>query len=87
MPDRPNPVIDDLGLSPAASTLVTARYLRRDATGVVCETPGQMMDRVAFHVAAAEDLHHPRSSRETGTVAVTDARSDRSVRIRSPATE
>lgn len=62
MPDRPNAVIDDLGLSPAASTLVTARYLRRDATGVVCETPGQMMDRVAFHVAAAEDHYRPHTS-------------------------
>lgn len=63
MSDRPDQVTDDLGLSPAALALLAARYLRRDAGGTVCESPGQMMDRVAVHVAAAEDRYRPGASR------------------------
>ncbi|MFD7842836.1 adenosylcobalamin-dependent ribonucleoside-diphosphate reductase [Nocardia sp. NPDC059764] len=50
---------NDLGLPAAALTVVTERYLRRDADGHVCESPGQMMDRVAGSVARAEDGYRP----------------------------
>jgi ribonucleoside-diphosphate reductase alpha chain len=55
-------VIDDLGLSPAALAVVAERYLRRDTGGRVCESTGQMMDRVARHVAGAEDRYRTGSS-------------------------
>ncbi|WP_330180529.1 adenosylcobalamin-dependent ribonucleoside-diphosphate reductase [Nocardia sp. NBC_01503] len=59
--DRPEQaaVADDLGLSPAAFAVVAERYLRRDGNGRVCESPGQMMDRVARFVARAEDDYRP----------------------------
>lgn len=50
-------VVDDLGLQPAALTVLGERYLLRDDHGRVVESPGQMMDRVAAHVAQAEDLY------------------------------
>lgn len=50
-------VVDEIGLTPAALELVTARYLRRDATGRVCESTGRMMDRVANFVARSEDSY------------------------------
>ncbi|GAB4585629.1 adenosylcobalamin-dependent ribonucleoside-diphosphate reductase [Nocardia sp. IFM 10818] len=52
--------IDDLGLSPVARTVVEQRYLRRDDQGRICETAGQMMDRVAGFVAQAEDAYRTR---------------------------
>ncbi|RDI60444.1 adenosylcobalamin-dependent ribonucleoside-diphosphate reductase [Nocardia pseudobrasiliensis] len=54
--------VDDLGLSPAALAVVTERYLRRDVDGRICESTGQMMDRVAEFVARAEDIHRPGSA-------------------------
>lgn len=55
---------DDLGLSPAALMVLGDRYLLRDSGGRPVETPGQMMDRVAGFVAAAEDLYRPGSSQQ-----------------------
>jgi ribonucleoside-diphosphate reductase alpha chain len=54
-------VRDDLGLTVGARTVLYERYLRRDECGRVVESTGEMMDRVARHVAAAEDEHRPGS--------------------------
>ncbi len=54
-------VIDDLGLPQEALAVVAERYLRRDAGGRVCESTGHMMDRVARHVARAEDEYRTGS--------------------------
>ena len=55
-------VRDDLKLSLAAVTVLRERYLRRDERGRPTESTGQMMDRVANCVAAAEDGYRPGSS-------------------------
>jgi ribonucleoside-diphosphate reductase alpha chain len=55
-------VRDDLKLSLAAVTVLRERYLRRDQRGRPTESTGQMMDRVANCVAAAEDGYWPGSS-------------------------
>ncbi|WP_235948807.1 adenosylcobalamin-dependent ribonucleoside-diphosphate reductase [Nocardia terrae] len=55
-------VIDDLGLSPVALAVLSERYLLRDDSGSLRETPGQMMDRVAVAVAHAEDDYRPGAS-------------------------
>lgn len=47
-------VQDDLKLSVNAVEVLKKRYLRRDERGEICETPGQMFDRVASHVSLAE---------------------------------
>jgi len=44
----------DVELSPNADVRLRERYLRRDAGGRVVETPAELFDRVAGHVAAAE---------------------------------
>lgn len=59
---NPQAVIDDLGLDPAARAVLAERYLLRDEAGVIRETPGGMMDRVAAHVARAEDEYRPGAS-------------------------
>lgn len=46
----------DLDLSANARRVLRARYLRRDADGEICETPGELVDRVARAVAHAELL-------------------------------
>jgi len=55
MPGDPRGAVNDLDLGPIALAAVAERYLRRDEHGEVSESPGQMMDRVALHVARAED--------------------------------
>lgn len=55
-------VRDELKLSLAAVTVLRERYLRRDEQGHPTESTGEMMDRVARWVAAAEDQHRPGSS-------------------------
>ncbi|WP_083884085.1 adenosylcobalamin-dependent ribonucleoside-diphosphate reductase [Nocardia higoensis] len=62
MVDRRDAVDDDLGLTPTAIAVLAERCLRRDAAGAICESPGQMMDRVAVHIAAAEDRYLRGSS-------------------------
>jgi ribonucleoside-diphosphate reductase alpha chain len=57
--DRPH---DELGLSPLARAVLAARYLRRDAKGQLVESTGEMLDRVATHVAAAEDAYRRGSA-------------------------
>ncbi|MTE14309.1 adenosylcobalamin-dependent ribonucleoside-diphosphate reductase [Nocardia aurantiaca] len=47
----------DPEMSPAAMAVLADRYLRRDDNGRVCESVGQMMDRVAGFVAQAEDAY------------------------------
>jgi Ribonucleotide reductase, all-alpha domain len=53
---------DELGLSPAALAVLAVRFLRRDAAGRLVESTGKMIDRVATHVAAAEDAHQRGTS-------------------------
>ncbi|WP_234815220.1 adenosylcobalamin-dependent ribonucleoside-diphosphate reductase [Mycolicibacterium duvalii] len=55
-------VRDELKLSLAAVTVLRERYLRRDDEGRPVESTGEMMDRVAGFVAAAEDTYRARSS-------------------------
>ncbi|WP_431934339.1 ATP cone domain-containing protein [Nonomuraea jabiensis] len=55
-------VRDELKLSLAATVVVKERYLRRDEAGAVIESTGEMMDRVAQHVARGEDEFRPGSS-------------------------
>jgi ribonucleotide reductase alpha subunit len=52
---------EELGLSPLALAVPTARYLRRDAESRVVEWTGELLDRVATHVAAAEDAYRSTS--------------------------
>jgi len=47
-------IADDLMLSSNAATVLKKRYLRRDESGLVMETPGEMFERVAAHVSRAE---------------------------------
>lgn len=58
-PPRLNPRIPA-----AALRVLQERYLLRDARGRTVETPGQMMDRVAGFVAAAEDAYRAGSAAE-----------------------
>jgi ribonucleoside-diphosphate reductase alpha chain len=46
---------DELKLSLNAATVLAERYLRRDARGRIDESTRGMMERVALHVAEAED--------------------------------
>ncbi|ETW21294.1 adenosylcobalamin-dependent ribonucleoside-diphosphate reductase [Mycobacterium gastri] len=55
-------VRDELKLSLAAVTVLRERYLLRDAHGRPTESTGEMMDRAARCVAAAEDEYRPGSS-------------------------
>jgi ribonucleoside-diphosphate reductase alpha chain len=55
-------VRDELKLSVNAVALLRERYLLRDAHGEVTESTGEMMDRAARHVAAAEDAFRPGAS-------------------------
>ncbi len=55
-------VRDELKLPLNAVTVLKERYLLRDEEGRVVESTGEMMDRVARHVAAAEDAFEPGSS-------------------------
>jgi ribonucleoside-diphosphate reductase alpha chain len=55
-------VRDELKLSLAAVTVLSDRYLRRDEKGRLSDSTGELMDRTANHVAAAEDTYDPGSS-------------------------
>ncbi|HET9876195.1 MAG TPA: adenosylcobalamin-dependent ribonucleoside-diphosphate reductase [Mycobacterium sp.] len=55
-------VRDELKLSLAAVTVLRERYLLRDAQGRPTESTGEMMDRTANFVAAAEDDYRGGSS-------------------------
>ena len=55
-------VRDELKLSLAAVTVLRERYLLRDEHGRPTESTGEMMDRAARCVAAAEDQYRPGSS-------------------------
>ncbi|MGH3525524.1 MAG: ribonucleotide reductase N-terminal alpha domain-containing protein, partial [Mycobacterium sp.] len=55
-------VRDELKLSLAAVTVLRERYLQRDEEGQPVESTGEMMDRAANFVAAAEDGYEPGSS-------------------------
>jgi len=55
-------VRDELGLGVAALTVLRERFLRCDAHGRPIESTGEMMDRAATHVAAAEDAYRPGSA-------------------------
>lgn len=55
-------VRDELKLSVAAVTVLRERYLLRDEQNLPVESTGEMMDRVANFVAAAEDAYRPRSA-------------------------
>jgi ribonucleoside-diphosphate reductase alpha chain len=55
-------VVDELKLTLNAVTVLKERYLLRDDDGKVVESTGQLMDRVARAIAAAEDAYEPGSS-------------------------
>jgi ribonucleoside-diphosphate reductase alpha chain len=55
-------VRDELKLSLAAVTVLRERYLLRDERGRPTESTGEMMDRTANYVAAAEDSYRSKSS-------------------------
>ena len=55
-------VRDELKLSLAAVTVLRERYLLRDEHGSPAESTGEMMDRAARCVAAAEDEYRPGSA-------------------------
>ena len=55
-------VRDELKLSLAAATVLRERYLLHDDQGRPIESTGEMMDRAARCVAAAEDEYRPGSS-------------------------
>ncbi|HTM84595.1 MAG TPA: ATP cone domain-containing protein, partial [Mycobacterium sp.] len=55
-------VRDELKVSLAAATVLSERYLLRDHRGRPTESTGEMMDRVATFVAAAEDNYQTGSS-------------------------
>lgn len=55
-------VRDELKLSLAAVTVLRQRYLRRDTHGHPVESTGEMLDRVACAVAAAEDHYESGTS-------------------------
>ena len=55
-------VRDELKLSLAAVTVLRERYLRRDERGQPVESTGEMMDRTALFVAAAEDSYRRGSA-------------------------
>lgn len=55
-------VRDELKLSLAAATVLRERYLRCDEHRRPTESTGEMMDRAARAVAAAEDEYRPRSA-------------------------
>ncbi|MBB5156012.1 adenosylcobalamin-dependent ribonucleoside-diphosphate reductase [Saccharopolyspora phatthalungensis] len=57
-------VRDELKLSLAAVTVLRQRYLRRDAHGHPVESTGEMLDRVATFVAAAEDTYQAGASEQ-----------------------
>ena len=54
-------VRDELKLTLNAVAVLRERYLRRDERGRVVESTGQMMERVARHVAQADDEPERRS--------------------------
>ncbi len=51
---------DELKLGYGAALVVKERYLRRSPRGRIVESTGEMMDRVARHVAEAEENFAPR---------------------------
>lgn len=55
-------VRDELGLTASAITVLHERYLLADEAGRVAESTAEMMERVAAHVAAAEERFAPGSS-------------------------
>jgi ribonucleoside-diphosphate reductase alpha chain len=56
--------MESVRLTPTAMTILERRYLRRDATGRVAETPEEMFWRVARNVAEAEGFYKSSVPRE-----------------------
>jgi ribonucleoside-diphosphate reductase alpha chain len=56
-------VRDQLKLSLNAAALLAERYLLRDEQGTICESTAEMVNRVASHVASAEEQWAPGSAR------------------------
>jgi len=50
-----------VSISPNALAVLRGRYLRRDSSGRVCETPAQMFRRVAENLAEAEKIYDPKA--------------------------
>ncbi|MFI7188122.1 hypothetical protein ACIBQ0_00185 [Nocardia nova] len=56
------------GLSAAALITVTERHLRRDDTGKICDSTGQIIERVATF-GGAEELYRPGAAGHWGRTA------------------
>ena len=52
-------VEDDIKLSLNATTVLKRRYLRKNESGEVVETPSQLFHRVALNIASADALYNP----------------------------
>jgi ribonucleoside-diphosphate reductase alpha chain len=53
----------DILLSPGALTVLERRYLKKDRSGAVIETPEEMFRRVAKNIAEAENLYGKEASK------------------------
>ncbi len=77
-PEQPA-VVDEFGLSAAALITVTERHLRRDDTGKICESTGQIIERVATF-GGAEELYRPGAAGHWGRTAFRAAAQPRAVK-------
>lgn len=55
------PLENTIELSENASTVLEKRYLKKDETGTVVETPEELFQRVAHNVASADVLYDPEA--------------------------
>ncbi|MGQ9508178.1 MAG: adenosylcobalamin-dependent ribonucleoside-diphosphate reductase [Thermodesulfobacteriota bacterium] len=56
--------MESLSLTPEALKILEKRYLKKDASGIVIETPEEMFWRVAQNVAEADRLYQPSGNAE-----------------------